>query len=600
MAVAGGDGVRELVAPPPDPAAERAPTGTGRLWRVGRHVLVLGCYLALAVWVTSGLWASPDTRALTVDPVDQSFMEWALAYGVHVVRHLGDPFYTTLVNAPVGANMMANTSMLFPGVVLAPVTLLFGPAVSFVLLETLALAGTAAAWYLVFRRRLGVSWGAAALGAGLCGFAPGMVALSNTHVHITALFLAPFIVSLVLPGDVEGWRRSVGRGALLGVLLTLQGLTGMESLLSIALGTGTFVLVYALLDVPRARRLARTFLVRAGTGLVVSVVLLGYPLWMMVAGPGHTTGTPWVISASGTDVGSWLWYGSFALAGGPERASLAYAVNPIEETGFLGIGLAALLLVLAVRLWRDRTARALVLTGLVFVVLSFGTEIVVFGVRTGIPAPWALLAKVPLLEQALPDRVALVAVTAFGALLALGVDHARRTGVRRPVRYGVLALALVPILPVPLPTQYRDPIPTFFTAGTWRAYVRPGHTMLPVPMLRSVDRRGQRWSSGTGDEIAMPGGAIMIPVDGGQANWGVPRSDLTRMLARVSTTGRKPPITAAARANSRRDLVAARTDVVVLDPHTGHTAAVRATIDAVLGHPGRYVGGVWVWRTGLA
>lgn len=596
MAVRGrGDGVRDAVAAP---AVAVRPARVRRVWdRGARHVAVLGCYVALAVWVTSGLWAAPDTRVLTNDPVDQPFMEWALAYGVHVVTHLADPFYTTQVNAPIGANMMANTSMIVPGVLLAPVTVLLGPAVSFVLAETLALAGTAAAWYLVFRRRLGVSWGAAAVGAGMVGFAPGMVALSNTHVHVTALFLAPFIVSLALPARAEGWRRSVGWGALLGVLLTAQGLTGMESMLSVALGTATFVLLYALLRPGHARRLARTFLVRVGTGVVVSLALLGYPLWMMVAGPGHTTGTPWNIAESGTDVASWFWYGSYSLAGGPEVAALTHRVNPIDETSYLGVGLAALLCLVAVWLRRNRTARALALTGLVFVVLSFGTQVIVFDVRTGVPAPWALAARVPLLEQALPDRVALVAVTAFGALLALGVDHAVRAGVRRPVLVGALALALVPILPVPLPTSPRPPIPAFFTDGTWRAYVRPGHTMLAVPLLRSVDRRGQRWSSGTGDAIAVPGGAIMVPAADGTADWGVPRSNLSLVLADVTTTGRVPAITAADRASARRDLAAARTDVVVLDPTTGHTAQVRAVIDGLLGRPGRYVGGVWVWRT---
>ncbi len=567
-----------------------------RWWRrFGRDLLILGCYLALAVWVTQRLWAAPYTQALTNDPVDQKFLEWALAYGVHMVAHPGNPFYTVQVNAPVGANMMVNTSLLLPGVVLAPVTMIFGPAVSFVLLETVALAGTAAGWYVVLRRRLALRLPAAALGAGLIGFAPGMVALSNSHTHLTAQFFVPFIVLLVLPTAPGRPEHPVRRGVLLGLLVTAQCLTGTEILLIAGMGVTVLVVLLALLRPADARRTWRAFVLRTGTGAVVAGALLAYPMWMALAGPMHVHGTPWFIFSSNTDVMSWFWYSGYALVGGPDMAARVHSVNTIDETSYLGFGLVALLLAVVVWLRRNRTVLALLGTALVFVVLSFGTTLRVFRVKTGVPGPWALLQHVPVLEQALPDRLALVATTAFGVLLAIGLDRAARVGIPRPVRFAVLAVALVPILPVPLPTEHRAPVPVFFTSGRWREHVRPGHTMLAVPLHNPVDRRAQYWASVTGDDLAVPGGAIMVPMADGQAHWGASRSRMSVQLAGIARSGRVPRFSTAQRARALRDLAAARTDAVVLDRHVRHTRALRTAITRLLRRPGRVQGDVRVW-----
>ncbi|MGA8115315.1 MAG: hypothetical protein WCA46_16750, partial [Actinocatenispora sp.] len=562
------------------------------------HVAVMLGYLALGVWVTGHVWVSPDTRALVNDPVDQEFMEWVLAYGAHVVGHLADPFYTVQVNAPQGANMMANTSLIVPGIVLAPVTMLFGPAVSFVLLETVALAGTAAGWYVVFlRRRFVRSRLAAALGAGLVGFAPGMVALSNSHVHLTAQFFVPFIVSLVLPAPSGRRERPVARGVLLAVLVTAQLLTGTETLLCLGLGTVTFVAVLAVLRPADTRRVLRDSLLRLGVAAAVGVVLMAYPLWMVLAGPMHTDGTPWSIHWSGTDVLSWVWYGRYSMLAGPSLAAPVHAVNTIDQTSYLGIALVALLTAIVVWLRRNRTAVALTVTALVYVVFSFGTHLVVLSQDTHIPGPWKPLAQLPLLNAALPDRFALVATTALGALLALGADRMIRAGSPRAVWAAAFAAALLPIVPAPLPAQHRNPIPPFFTSGQWRQHVRPGHTMLAVPLQRPVDRRGERWSSGTNADLAIPGGAIMIPDHRGQARWGVPLSRLSKTLRGISHTGRIPPIGAAERAEARRELAATRTDCIVLGPHVRHVRQVRTALDRYVRTGGRYVAGVWVWDT---
>src|ERR1700759_2966641 len=121
-----------------------------RPWRV--HLVVAVIALALAVYITYGLWIDPQGHTIAGNVGDQSFFEWTLAYGVYLLQHGGNPFFTTLMNAPLGVNLAANTSITVYAILLAPLTKLAGPQVSFVTVLTLNLACSAYAWFLFFGR----------------------------------------------------------------------------------------------------------------------------------------------------------------------------------------------------------------------------------------------------------------------------------------------------------------------------------------------------------------------------------------------------------------------------------------------------------------
>src|SRR5262245_27208976 len=98
-----------------------------------RDVLVCLAFLMLAWFVTSGLWPDPELRALSVQPADQVLHEWFLARGPLIVK--GDiSLVTNRMNAPDGINLLTNTSVMLPAVLLAPVTLWFGSWTSFAVL----------------------------------------------------------------------------------------------------------------------------------------------------------------------------------------------------------------------------------------------------------------------------------------------------------------------------------------------------------------------------------------------------------------------------------------------------------------------------------
>src|SRR5260221_6932763 len=108
-------------------------------------LLVVSCYLSAALIVTWRLWPDPASRTVAGNPTDADLFAWYLRYAAAAVQHGDLPaLVTTAMNAPVCINMMWNTSLLLPAVLLAPVTLLLGPHVRLTVLTTAGLARSAA------------------------------------------------------------------------------------------------------------------------------------------------------------------------------------------------------------------------------------------------------------------------------------------------------------------------------------------------------------------------------------------------------------------------------------------------------------------------
>jgi len=222
-----------------DPPAERSETPRARrLWR--RDLLFVMLSLALAGYVTQGLWSDPYRHVLAQNAGDQAFFEWLLGYGVYVTGHGANPFFTTLLNAPVGVNLAANTSITVFIVLFAPLSHLLGPQVSFVTILTLNLAGAATAWYFFFRRYVTGRRVAAATAGLFCGFAPGFISHANGHLNWSAGWVAPVVLWWVLKLREPGrWLRN---GLILGVLVAVGFSIAAEGLFFTALASGVFLI----------------------------------------------------------------------------------------------------------------------------------------------------------------------------------------------------------------------------------------------------------------------------------------------------------------------------------------------------------------------
>jgi hypothetical protein len=556
------------------------------------------------VVLTHRLLADPRNRALALNPDDQALVEWLLAQGarfwtgdLHLVRHL--------LNAPDGINLLSNASMTVLGVILAPVTFTLGAPVSFAIAVAGNLAATGIAWYLLLARTLRLHPAGAAAGAAFCAYAPGMISQANAHLHVTSQWLVPVLVWCVVrlartPHDLPTlpWlRRVAGTGALLGAVVCVQLFLGEEVLFLTAATLALFCLVYALVAPKRAGQAARPLGVGLSVGAALALIVLAYPLSIQFSGPQHVPNGPFSPDFFYADLRGFWSFSPLSWFGSPDVARLVS--GPAEYNTFFGIPLLLVVVGATAWLWRGPIVFASAAAGLVMAALALGPHVVVNGARTEQSGPYRLLHGLPVIDGALPTRFALALIPIFAIVLATAIDRALRDD-RRDVRLlvpAVVALALLPLVPKPLPTIERAPVPRFFTEGHWRDCVRPGGVLVPVPLPNPGNPDKMRWPAAANVSFAIPEGFFIGPyAAGGQASIGIYSRPPSQLFNKVEETGEVPPITATEQARARDDIAYWRAScLVVADRDQANAAELRQTLEALFG-PGRHVADVTMWR----
>jgi hypothetical protein len=550
--------------------------------------------------VCANYWLDIQHRVSSHLPTDHSWFEWLLSHGAYSVRHWENPLFSARQNAPIGVNLMANTSVLGISLPLAPLTLLFGSQVTYALYLGGALAATAATSYWMLSRHLVTSRAAAFVGGAFLGFAPGIVHHANGQPNFVSNFLLPVIVVRVLRlGEPGRWRRN---GLVLGLLVVYQIFINEEMLLLTALACVVIVAVYAVQRWSSARAQLVPYLRSLGVAGALVLLLAAYPLWFQFNGPQSYRGLQGgVFHNWGEDLSAFVTYSRDTIAGSP---AVERTIGMTEQNTWFGWPLVVLALLLIVLLWRvSLAARTAAVVGVVFAVASLGPYVRLNGVETTIAGPWHYISDdLPLVEMMMPTRLSLVVAAVVGVLVALGWDRVATSAVwagphRRRVRilaYAAIALALLPLVPKPLPAMHVDLPPKFITSGEWRPYVPAGRTLVPVPVPSNVHGLSTlRWSALTGHEFPVPGGYFIGPGPQGEGIFGAAPRPTSMLMYGVIDTGQVPAITATERSQAVDDLRFWRASVVVLGEHP-RADQLRALITALLG-PAQRVDDVWLW-----
>ncbi len=497
------------------PATERRPVRT-RTWV---QWLILTCYLAGAIVVTWRLWADPASRAQIGDTADVDLFAWFMHYDATAIAHGHLPaLITTAMNAPRGINLMWNTSLLLPGSLLTPVTLLAGPQVSLTVLLTLGIVGSAASLFWVLRR-WGASVGAAALGGAVYGFSPALLNSGIGHYHLQFAVLPPLIIDALLR-ILAGRGRAAASGAWLGLLISAQLLTGEELLADTALA-GLLLVVMLAASRPRAvRDRARDVAYRLGISVTVTLLICAYPLWMQFSGPLTQHNTP-VGPDPFTNRPAFFVDPSGALAlhtPASAAAAAAYSRGLPEYLGYLGWPLLVVLVAALIRYRRDLRARTAGLLWLALEVLSLGGGDMHNGSFSfpGYLLPFHWLQGAPVLNQVLPDRLSILADGAAGALLAFSLDLAlssvpQARAWRRFLPAAIVTVAVLPLIPLPYQTAPVAATPAGWQAAFTRLRLAPGARVLVVPVALQRRTEAMRWQADTGDPASMIGGYFIGP-----------------------------------------------------------------------------------------
>ncbi len=586
-----------------------SPTAAASRARLGRDglatALTLTCYLLGAVVVTWHLWADPASRAIAGNPNDADLFAWFLRYDATAVLHGRLPaLVTAAMNAPQGINLMWNTAMPLPGVLLAPVTLLLGPQTALTVLATAGFAGSAASLFLVLRR-WEVGLGAAALAGAVYGFSPALLHAAVGHSDLQLGILPPLIIHAGLRLALRS-QAPVRAGLLLGLLVTVQ-LFISEELLVLTAVAGLLMLAVLALGQPRVAA-SRWRPTAAGLGVAAAVTLLlaGYPLWVQFFGPLTQHGSAFTPDFFKNDLASFVIPSRYLLFHTARSAAIAagYQGGVPEYLAYLGWPLIAVLVAGALAFWRRPAVRATAVALVVLELLSLGGHPLIGGaVHPGVTLPWHWLEGIPVLGAVLPDRLSLVADGVAAALLAFCLDLARAkaASMRRAVdtvRPGAAlvtataVLACLPLVPRPLPAAATTPLPPGWNATFAALRLPPGGRVLVVPVPTATLTAALRWQADTGEPASLIGGYFTGPAWNGQAYVDGNGVAVTAQYLDGLWSGN--PVAAPTAAQVRSDLNTWRPSAVVAVTSPG--SPLGRYLARLFGRPAVRSGGVLAWR----
>ena len=196
--------------------------GAAVTWRLGR--------IPLAGYLVAG--RLPSTR-------DTASYVWGFWWMAHQVTHLANPWFTGLMAAPAGVQLGFHTVMPLPGLLLTPVTLIFGPSASYNLVVLITPGLLSYATYRAARLWLPSATGAIAAGA-FFGLSAMLTEQAWYHLNIA---LGAVFLPMALEASVR-LRRTPGRrqGIILGLVMGAAVLTDQESAVLAAIVTGLALL----------------------------------------------------------------------------------------------------------------------------------------------------------------------------------------------------------------------------------------------------------------------------------------------------------------------------------------------------------------------
>ncbi len=607
-------------------------TSKRRRWLLGTFAAGLYLLLAcLAYWPVAPLDGSHIVGCACSDQAQEV---WFLNWTAFAVLHGHNPFFTDYLMTPKGSNLGTNTAMPLLGLLGLPVTATAGAVAAYNLWLRLAFAVSGFSMYLLLRR-YSTWWPAALIGGVLYGFSPYMIGQSHAHLFLTFVPIPPLVVALVDDWLVSN-RRPAGRsGVLLGIAAGLQYLISPEVLAMTAIAAGVGVAALC----ARHRQLVRerwpSFLVGSAVALAVFGMLVGYPIWMLLAGPRHVNGPPHSVHSlavySDNAVGPVV-PTSNQLIDPPASAQLtnpALLRDPAESGVYLGVPLLLAILALVIRFRRTGIVVAAGAAGAGSFLLSLGARLELTRHILAVRLPFALLAQLPLLQSIEPARFSLFVQLSAALVLGVGLDRLRGEGLRpvpraprstdgcrraglrrrliglarrafRPALVsGLAVLVLLPLLPRLPYHSVRTGTPGFF-ASPAAEVIPSGAVALTYPWSARPNDDAMFWQIASGMRFKLMGGDVFVPGEHGiSVGYATPAGSTAVQHLLLQGTkyykGPAPPDDFATRSGLCRMIETRRIAVVLVLLTTPGADEVVDVVSQVLGRAPRRFGPVDLW-----
>jgi hypothetical protein len=566
-----------------------------RQWTGGRRggfAIFVG-YLLAAVVVTRGAWRGPAS-GWAGSCCDQEQAIWYLGWTPHALAHGLDPFFTTQIGSPAGVNVMWSPSMPVLGMLGWLPAKIGGPVFGFNVLVVVGIALSGFTAWLAIRRWTGDGPGPT-VGGAVYAFSPYLVSHAALHLNLATAWVPPLLLiaidELLVTRRQPPWQAGVA----LGVLCAAQLLISEEMLATSVVAAAILVLVMTV-----ARR-DKQVVIRLAPGLAAAIptflLLAGWPLAAQFFGPQRISQQVQNPTTFSTDLLNLVLPTPYQLIApaASTRLSREFSGFYHEATGYLGLPLLVLLVVVTVRQWDDLRVRVASVTGALMLVLSLGPWLHIGKAPLHIPLPWLILGKLPLLQQVLPGRLTVYVWLAVAVVVAIVVARATRLA-PRPAAWRLLAVgaSLILLLPAPL-SRAPFATPAFFR--NWASHhIGADETVLVAPyFVNGSEAAPMVWAAEADYGLRMPEAYAYVPQPNGGTYSGPPQTQLTFTMFVIQERGAWLVARGEQRTQVAADLKEAGVRHVIVGP-TRHWRQLLAFFTDLFGRAPEVIDEIALWR----
>ena len=408
---------------------------------------------------------------------------WWLARWPRVLTLHSNPFYTHMIWAPVGQNIAWTTCIPGLAILLWPVTVTWGPVLSFNVASITAPALAATGMYLACQE-LQIPWRSALLGGWLFGFSSYEFAQLLGELNLAVIWALPFILWLFL----RRLHNNIGRVpyiASTAILAAFQFCVSSEIFASAVVFSSIAISLALVPDSnTNTARNVRKILPEVIVSLFISVLILSPYLYAMFSPTALYYQKRTGISTSDvmadplnffipTPV---LWLGTRIF--GSIGNGLAAGMSDIDA--YLGIPFLGIIFLYFREFRQTSRGRYLLVTLATFALLSLGDRLRVHGQITPVMLPWIIFTHLPLIRKMLPGRFAAYVAMPASLIAASWCAHSAAASWKK---WGAVFLSVLFLLPNVEPMQIRGPVPEppFFATGQYRHYIKRNEQIIVLP-----------------------------------------------------------------------------------------------------------------------
>jgi hypothetical protein len=414
------------------------------------------------------------------DPLIQM---WALAWWPHALTSGVHPIITQAVWAPTGCNLAWATSIPGPSIVFYPITRLFGPLVSYNILCLLCPPVAAFSTFVLCRYLTGQFW-PALVGGYLFGFSQYVLAHMLGHLCLLFIFPIPLAIYIVLLRLSQRITRTAFV-ALLVIVLLFEFFSSTEIFATTAVFSAAALVLSWLIYRGVIAADIREVAIEIGCAYLVTAVLAAPYLYYVLA-----LGVPAPINPSVVYSNDLL---AFAVPTPVLYAGLAFSEvfahfksGGVETAGYLGPGFWIILVLYIESSWSTRSGKFLILSLMFIGLMSLGPTLHIDGIDRG-PAPWRVLSKLPLIDQALPNRFGLYFFLVAAVITSLYLSQSSIPWWSKLLLSSICLLSLAPNLALFRSVVIHFRIPQFFRSGNYKRYLARNDNVLVLPFAEPED-----------------------------------------------------------------------------------------------------------------